>query len=327
MQLYELGSEPEHAVANKPLFGDDKALIRVGLIIGAVVFFWKLYIALISNVIWEEGHFAVSGLYPALGYPDIPAGFPLLSHLVVLVFGWEILPLRLLSLLIATAIPFAVYFMASGVVTKRQAIWAAILSVLIPPLSMSGTIYYPEGALQLLLALMLGCLLRALKDDSWKWWILTGICAALGLFVHFRFLIPGAGVVLFALLTPQGRKLWGNPKFWATGLIAAAGLVPSLIYNATNGWPAIAFHVTNRPDWRPDIKFMLSFLNQQIGITTPVFFFALLYAGKKAVWDERKQASALLGVVGMFIFGLYFLQSPANRILMPHWPFLAYVPL
>lgn len=327
MQLYELGSEPETAAAGKPLFGDDKALIRIGLIIGAVVFFWKLYIGIISNPIWEEGHFAVSGLYPALGYPDIPAGFPLLSRIVTAIFGWDLLPLRLLSLLIATAIPFAVYFMASGVVTKRQAIWAAILAVLIPPLSMSGTIYYPEGALQLLLALMLGCLLRALRDDSWKWWNLTGLCAALGLFIHFRFLIPGAGVVLFALLTAQGRKLWTNPKFWVTGLIAALGLVPSLIYNATSGWPAIAFHVTNRPDWRPDISFLMSFLNQQIGITTPIFFFALLYAGKKAVWDERKEPQALLGVVGLFIFGLYLVQSPANRILMPHWPFLAYVPL
>src|SRR5690606_20604720 len=110
--------------------------------------------------------------YPALGYPDIPAGFPLLSRAVTAIFGWDLLPLRVFSLLIATAIPFAVYFMASGVVPKRQAIWAAILSVLIPPLSMSGTIYYPEGALQLLLALMLGCLLRAMRDDNWKWWCL-----------------------------------------------------------------------------------------------------------------------------------------------------------
>jgi len=327
MQLYELGATPETAPAGKPLFGDDRSLIRLGLLIGAVVFFWKLYIALMANPIWEEGHFAVSGLYPALGYPDIPAGFPLLSHLVTSVFGWDLLPLRLLSLLIASLIPFAVWFMASGVVTQRQALWAAILSVLIPPLSMSGTIFYPEGALQLLLALMLGCLLRALKDDSWKWWGLTGLCAALGLFIHFRFLIPGAGVVLFALLTQQGRRLWRNPKFWVTGLVAAAGLVPSLIYNATNDWPAIAFHVTNRPDWRPDIRFLIAFLNQQIGITTPVFFVALLVAGKKAVWDERTTPAALPGVVGLFIFGLYFLQSPANRILMPHWPFLAYVPL
>ncbi|UDF03180.1 glycosyltransferase family 39 protein [Asticcacaulis sp. AND118] len=327
MKLYEIGQEPEELGAQKPLFGDDRTLIRAGLIIGAVICLWKLYIAVTANVIWEEGHFAVSGLYPALGYPDIPAGFPLLSRLVTVIFGLDVLPLRILSLLIATAIPFAIWFMARPVVPAREAIWAAILSLLIPPLSMSGTIFYPEGLLQLLLALMLGCLLRAFKTDEWKWWLLTGLCGALGLFVHFRFLFPGAGIVLFALLTPAGRKLWMRPKFWATGGVAALGFVPSLLYNVFNDWPAIAFHVTNRPVWRPELKLMTAFLNQQIGLVSPVFFVGLAFAAKKLVWDQRRKAIALLGIVGAFIFGFYFLQSPANAQIMPHWPFLAYVPL
>lgn len=326
-QFFELGQGPEPVGPQKPLFGDDKTLIRAAVIIGTVIALWKLYVALTANVIWEEGHFAVSGLYPALGYPDIPAGFPLLSRLITLVFGMEVVPLRLVSLLLASLIPPAIYFMATPVVSKRQAIWAAIISMLIPPLSISGTIFYPEGLLQLLLALMLGCLLRALATDLWRWWALAGVCAALGLFVHFRFLIPGAGVLLFCAATPEGRKLWGNLKFWSVGLIAALGLVPSILYNAFNDWPAVAFHVTNRPDWRPDLSFMVSFLSQQIGMVTPLFFVALVLAGKQMVWDDRHKPIALLGMVGAFIFGLYFLQSPANRQLMPHWPFMAYVPL
>jgi hypothetical protein len=327
MDLFELGQAPKAMGAQKPLFGDDKTLIKAGLIIGGVIALWKLYIALTANVIWEEGHFAISGLYPALGYPDIPAGFPLLSRMVTLVFGLEVLPLRLVSLVIASAIPFAIYFMSSPLLPKRQAIWAAIVSMLIPPLSISGTIFYPEGLMQLLLALMLGCLLRALSDNRWKWWALTGVCAALGLFVHFRFLVPGLGVVLYALLTPQGRKLWTNPKFLVTGVIASLGVLPSILYNAQNQWPAIAFHVTNRPKWSPDIEFMLSFLGQQIGMVTPIFFVALGFAAKRLVWDERSNHLSLLGIVGVTIFGLYFLQSPANARLMPHWPFMAYVPL
>ncbi len=326
-QLYEIGQGPEALGPQKPLFGDDRTLMRAGLIIGAVIFLWKLYIAMTANVIWEEGHFAVSGLYPELGYPDIPAGFPLLSRLVTLIFGMEVLPLRVLSLLIATAIPFAIWFMAKPVVPARQALWAAILSLLIPPLSMSGTIFYPEGLLQLLLALMLGCLIRAFKTDEWKWWLLTGLCGALGLFVHFRFLFPGAGIVLFAVLTPAGRQLWTRPKFWATGGVAALGLLPSLLYNAFNDWPAIAFHVTNRPVWRPELKLMTAFLNQQIGLVTPVFFFGLVFVAYKMAWKERRGPLALLGIVGVFIFGFYFVQSPANAQIMPHWPFLAYVPL
>ncbi|ESQ81262.1 glycosyltransferase family 39 protein [Asticcacaulis sp. YBE204] len=326
-QLYELGQAPEALSPQKPLFGDDKALIKAGLIIGGVIALWKLYVALTANVIWEEGHFAVSGLYPELGYPDIPAGFPLLSRLVTLVFGMNVVPLRLLSLLIASAIPFAICFMATPVVPKREAIWAAILSLLIPPLSISGTIFYPEGLLQLLLALMLGCLLRAVSTDKWKWWGLTGLCAALGLFVHFRFLIPGAGIIVYVLATTQGRKLLTNMKFWSVGGIALLGLLPSLLYNAFNDWPAIAFHVTNRPVWRPDIQFLIAFVSQQFAMVTPIFFIGLTAAAVRILKSGRDQPVALLGIVGVFIFAFYFIQSPANAKLMPHWPFMAYVPL
>ena len=317
---------PEALGPQKPWFGDDQALLRLALILGSVFFVWKLCVALIANPIWEEGHFAISGLYPALGYPDIPSGFALLSRPITAVFGLNLMPLRLLALMIATAIPFGIYYMASAITNKRYAIWAAILSMLVAPLGISGTIYYPEGSLQLLFALMLGALIRAIKSDDLRLWAMTGLFAALGLFIHYRFLICGLGIIAFALIFKEGRRLWLNRGFWLAGGIAFLGLIPSILYNMQNDYPAIAFHLVNRPDWRPRLGLYFSFIETQISFVSLVFFIAMFKAVPQGL-RSKVDGHRLLVLSGALIFGIYLMQSPFNQQIMPHWPFLAYVPL
>jgi len=312
----------------RPLIGDERALIRFALILGAVLMVWRLYVACISNVIWEESHFIVSGRHFGLAYPDIPGGFAWLSRIITLVFGWHVLPLRLVSLAIATAIPYGVYFMATPVVSRRSAIWAAIVAMLLPTVSMNGTVYYPEGSLQLLLAVMCGCLLRAFKDpDTLKWWLWAGLTAMAGILVHYRFLVPGLAAVVYLAANREGRKLWTKPGIYITGAIGFVGLVPSILYNATHGWPAIEFHVVNRVSIDPDPRHVLGLLETQIGITTPAFFIALCGAGTRVLTADREKPVAFLGYQSLFIFLFYCLQAIVNKKIMPHWPFMAYVPL
>ncbi|CAL4866341.1 hypothetical protein MMA231_00581 [Asticcacaulis sp. MM231] len=325
-ELYDLNERPALA-PQKPFLGSDDNVIRALIIVSTVLVIWKFYVGLISHVIWEEGHFVLSGEYFALGYPDIPAGFPWLARLVTSVFGWHVLPLRLVALLIATAMPLAVYFMATPIVSRRNALWAAMIALLMPPISLNGTVFYPEGALQLLLALMLGSLIRAIQQDRLKWWALTGLCAALGLLVHFRFMGPGLAVVVFMLANAQGRTLWRKPGVWLTAGIALVGLVPSLIYNAVNAWPAVQFHVLNRPKFQPDFGRILGYVETQFALCTPVFFVAMVVAAKNALIRDRNKPESLLGYQAVVIFLFYGLQTIVNKKIMPHWPFMAFVPL
>ncbi len=310
-----------------PLLCSDRTLRRAAWVLAAALFVWKFYVALIANVIWEEGHFVVCGQHLALGYPDIPAGFPWLARLVTSVFGWHVLPLRIVALLISALAAPAVFFMARPVVGHRNALWAAVLALLLPPVALNGTIFYPEGALQVLQAVMLGCLLRGMESGERRWWLWAGACAALGLFVHFRFLIPGFAVLVFLLATAQGRAQLKKPGVWITAGIGFTGLVPSLVYNATHGWPAVAFHVVNRPDFSLDPQHILSFFGTQIGIATPVLFVALMAAVKPAIYDSRGTPAALYGWQAAVIFLFFALQAVVNKTIMPHWPFMAYIPL
>lgn len=323
----------------KPLLGDDRRLKQVALALWSFMLVWKFSVGLISHVIWEESHFVVSGQYLAFGYPDIPAGFPWLARLITTIFGWHVWPLRLVALAIAMAVPWAVWFMARPVTSERNALWAAIISMLIPAISLNGTIFYPEGALQLLLALMLGCLLRAMREEDQKaglkWWIWAGVCAGIGQLVHFRFLVPGLAVVVFMLAEPRGRKFWTHPGVWITAALGVAGLIPALIYNAAEGWPAIEFHVIRRPNYNADPKHVLSLIETQIGVWTPLFFIAIWGAVKHTLWPKTdtngqrpsRGLDTLLAWQSVVIFIVYALEATVNKKVMPHWPFMAAIPM
>ncbi len=323
----ELGAERPVLGAQPQFIGGDRRLVQFCAGLGAVLFTWKLYIAATYPVLWDEAHFAVSGAHLDLGYPDIPAGYPWLAHLVTAVAGWNVLPLRVVALLISAAIPFAIHFMAEPVVGRRNAIWAAIVSLIVPAVAMNGAIFYPESGLQLLLALMCGCLIRAVSRDGLKWWIWTGVTAALGLLVHFRFLIAGLGVALFLCADPLGRQQWRKPGLYISAAIALLGLLPSLIYNASNAWPAVQFHILNRPRFAFGLNYLMGFMATQIFMGGFVFFAVMVVAVRREITGSRNTPGASLAWTGAAIFAFYALQAPFNKKIMPHWPWLAFVPL
>lgn len=323
----ELGAERPVLGAQSQLIGSDNRLIRVCAGLGAALFLWKLYVAATYPVLWDEAHFAVSGAHPDLGYPDIPAGYPWLAGLVTAIAGWNVLPLRIVALLISAGIPFAVHFMAEPIAGRRNAIWAAIVSLIVPAVAMNGAIFYPESGLQLLLALMCGCQIRAMGQDGLKWWIWTGIAAALGLFVHYRFIIAGIGVAVFLAADPMGRRQWRKPGLYAAAAIALLGLLPSVIYNGMNDWPAVQFHILNRPRFAFSLNYLMGFMATQIFMGGFVFFAAMAVAARREIKDSRNSAGAMLAWTGAAIFAFYALQAPFNKKIMPHWPWLAFVPL
>ncbi len=325
--FYDLNAEPVVQGERKPLIGDDRRLMIFAFALGAILIVWKIVMGHVAHILWDEAHFVVSGQHLDLAYPDIPAGYPWLARLSTTLLGWSIAPLRIIALLIGTGIPFAVYFAATPVTSHRNALWAAILSMVLPAVTFNGTIFYPEGGLQLMLALMSGCLVRAIDKDQLKWWALAGVCAAFGLLVHYRFLVPGLAVIVYMLANARGRGLWKKPGPYVTAVIAMIGMAPALVYNMENAWPAVQFHILNRPEYAFSLKYVFSVFSTQIIMGTPVLFVAYIWAAKASAWDERDQPGAILGYLSAVIFLFYVLQAPFNKRVMPHWPWLAFVPL
>jgi hypothetical protein len=322
LTLETVGATPVAAPSDRLLL---RGLVAVGLVVGFV----KLWLALTAPMIWEEAHFLALGRHPAIAYADVPAGWPLIGRLLEALFGPGMTAPRLFGWLLSEATPFAAYALARRISDHRQGLWAALAAILVPAVSLMGTLFYPEIALQLLLLLMLTALVKALRSDRLVWWAATGAAGALGLFIHYRFALAGAGVLIFATATPGGRILWRRQGFWVAGLIAACGLAPSLVYNMKEGWPALGYQLASRPVWRFDLTLAGKFLAQQLALATPAALVAMavLWRRRLAEAVQGGPESALIACVAAAIFAPYLLLSPFDARILPHWPILGLVPL
>lgn len=302
-----------------------RGVLALGLLVGLV----KLWLVFTAPMIWEEAHFIALGRHPALAYADVPAGWPLFARLLESLFGSGATPLRLAGWLLSEATPVAAYGLARRLGDHRTALWCALAAVLIPAVSLMGTLFYPEIALQLLLLLMLSALIEAMRTDRLVWWAAAGAAGALGLFVHYRFALAGLGVMIFTLASPQGRRLWRRPGFWIAGLVAAGGLVPSLIYNMHEGWPALGYQLANRPVWRFDLGLSGKFLAQQLVLATPAALVGMAVLWRQRLSEARagRGDAALIVCVSAAIFAPYLCLSPVDARILPHWPILGLVPL
>ncbi|MAK60148.1 MAG: hypothetical protein CMK09_04140 [Ponticaulis sp.] len=288
---------------------------------------WTLFLASQANWIWEELHFLMAGRNPDWGYPDTPAGTPLWVAGSETLFGPSRLAVRSATWFVSSLLPFAVWFMASPVVSRKHALMAGGLAAILPPF-VTGAVYaYPEGPQQVLTALFLGCLVRALQKNKLTDWVMTGLVCAVGVFFYYRFLfVPGAAFV-FAIATASGRKHLLNPLAWFGGGIALLGLVPSLIDNLNKDFGPLLYHAGRRQDWTffPEA---LTYPLQQAGLVTPIAFILLLLGAVHVMsrWRTEKTAeTALFSVAVLFLFLPFMILALFDSNSLPHWPFLAYV--
>lgn len=86
-------------------------------------------------------------------------------------------------------------------------------------------------------------LIRLIKRDQPRLWLLFGLVTGIGLMTKVTMLMYGFALVAGLLLTPQ-RKYLLNKWAWVGGAIAFAFLLPYILWNAESGWPTLEFWST-----------------------------------------------------------------------------------
>lgn len=298
-------------------------IVAIGLTLASAVL--TLLLASQATLIWEEAHYRLAGRTPDWGYPDSPLGAPLLNALSEALFGRSLWGSRLLIWAISALMPLAVWFLATALVDRIQALKAAAVAAILPPFVIAGIYAYPEGPLQVLSVVFLGALIRAIRADSQRWWIIAGAVCAVGAAYYYRFLFMPAGVLVFLLASARGRALRTDRKAWIGGVIAATGLAPSLIHNIREDWGPVLFQLSGRQDWAFWPQAFLYPLEQAALVSAP-YFLALavgaVIAGLRWRKGDWAAGLALISAAALFLpfFGLAFF----DKDYLPHWPFLAY---
>lgn len=295
----------------------------------------KLAFAGALDLYSDEIFYWQASIHPALAYSDLPFMAALLSGLGTFLFGNSPMAVRALFLVLGSSIPFLVYWIARPLSSRTQALEAAALSLCLPLAAFLGLLAVPDVPLLFFGLLLIGCFERATRPEAdpryaLRFWLLSGLVAALGISTHYRFALHVLSAFVALLMLRDLRVQWQRPGVWLALCLLAVGLYPAVAFNLNHNLSGLDYHLLERHPWTFQLQGLLHPF-KQAGLVTPLLYVALLatlvsllrqgYHG-----DSRR---GLLAIFALCNLGTYLVLAPwtdSTRTSI-HWPLAGYLPL
>ncbi len=217
-----------------------------GPVLAVVALKCALELAVAGRYGWhrDELYYAVAGLHLQGGYIEFPPATALLAALARELFGWSLVGLRAITILASAGTVVVGAFVARELGAGRRAqTLAAVMIGFSPGMMATNLLFQPVALDQLATMVVLWLALRlALGRGSWP---LLGVAAGIGLETKYT-----VAVVLFVLVATfivwrrDVLRSWGFPL---AVVIAAALLVPNLVWEASHGWPSVHWFLNPPP--------------------------------------------------------------------------------
>ncbi len=301
-------------------------LCLLGLLTTAIKIFLALRLELYSDEIfyWQASQF------PALAYSDLPFMAALLAGLGAELFGHQAVAVRSLFLLMGCSVPVLVYWLARPLTSHKQALISAILTFCLPMAAFLGLLAVPDVPLIFWGLLLIGSLERATREGRWRWWLLAGTFAALGLSTHYRFSLYVLAALIFMIVSRSHWHYWRSGRLWLAALIAMTGLYPALSFNLVHDLSGIDYHLLSRHPWQFQLEGLLHPLIQGT-VVTPLLY-GLLWLTLWMLIKKARAGDTRAGLIAAFAatnLGVYLILAPwsdTTRTTL-HWPLSGYVPL
>ncbi|MHA6626985.1 glycosyltransferase family 39 protein [Pseudonocardia sichuanensis] len=188
----------------------------------------------------DELYFLAAGQHLAWGYADQPPLLPLLALLMDAIAPGSVAVLRIPATLaiVAAVVLAALLARELGGGRRAQVLTAGTVAVS-PGFLATGHLLATSTFDPVLWIALTWLLVRWVRTRDDRLLLASGIVTAVALQV--KFLVVGFwAVALVAVLVCGPRELLRRPALWAGGAVAALATVPTLLWQARNGWPQLA---------------------------------------------------------------------------------------
>ncbi len=163
-------------------------------------------------------------------------------------------------------------------------------------------------------------LIRLIRREEPRYWLLFALVAGLGLLTKLTILMFGFAIVVGLLLTPQ-RKYLASKWAWLGGAIALVFLVPYILWNAFNGWPTLEFW-SSYTNGHANPADALGFLGQQILTMNPLTLPLWLAGLCGFFFTPQLKPYRILGWTFIILYVLFTFTRAKLYFLAPAYPML-----
>jgi 4-amino-4-deoxy-L-arabinose transferase-like glycosyltransferase len=224
------------------------------------------------------------------GYYDHPPGVALVIRLGTMIAGDTELGVRLVSILLALPMSWALYRAASilfgGI---RVAATAAILLNVTLMAAVGTLIVTPDSPLLVAASFVLLFLAKVPETGRGAWWLAVGAAVGAALLSKYTSLFFGPAILIWLVAVPKLRRWLISPWPYLGGLVSLLIFSPVILWNADHQWVSFIKQIGRAriEDFRP--AFIGELIPTQIAFATPLVFIL----GAMGLYALARKAGAL----------------------------------
>jgi 4-amino-4-deoxy-L-arabinose transferase-like glycosyltransferase len=299
----------------------DVKLARGAAITVAALVLLRLVAAAFTPLTFDEAYYWTWSKHLAGGYYDHPPMVAVVIRLGTMIAGDTAFGVRLVSILLALPMSWAVYRAARILFDDaRIAALAAILLNATLMASVGTTIVTPDAPLMVASAFVLYFLAKVWQTGRGVWWLAVGVVVGCGLLSKYTALFFGAEILLWLLLVKDQRRWLASPWPYIGGIVAFAVFSPVILWNADHQWVSFIKQLGRARVDGLTLKYLGEMLPTQFAFATPsVFILGVLGLYALARGRAANAAGASLINIIIWMLFLYFVWHSLHSRVEANW--------
>ena len=296
-------------------------LVRDTAVIILALVALRLLAAVWTPLTFDEAYYWMWSKHLAGGYYDHPPMVALVIRAGTLIAGDTEFGVRLVSILSALPMSFAVYRTAAILFGgMRVATTAAILLNITLMAAVGTLIVTPDAPLLVAASFILFYLAKVLETGRGAWWLAVGAAVGTALLSKYTALFFGPAILIWLASVPKLRRWLISPWPYLGGLVSLAIFSPVIVWNADHRWVSFIKQIGRAriEDFRP--AFIGELIPTQIVFATPLVFI-LGGMGLYALFTRKAGASAARMLISttFWTISVYFIWHSLHARVEANW--------
>jgi 4-amino-4-deoxy-L-arabinose transferase-like glycosyltransferase len=282
----------------------------------------RLVAAAWTPLTFDEAYYWMWSKSLAGGYYDHPPMVALVIRAGTLIAGDSEFGVRLVSILLALPMSYAVYRAAAILFGgARLAADAAILLNVTLMAAVGTLIVTPDSPLLVASSFVLFFLAKVLETERGVWWLAVGGAVGCALLSKYTALLFGPATLIWLLLAPRQRRWLITIWPYLGAAISFAIFAPVILWNADHQWVSFLKQIGGRvrmEDFRP--AFLAELAPTQVAFATPLVFM-LGSMGLHALFRRKAGATSARVLIDTMFWTIvvYFIWHALHARVEANW--------
>jgi hypothetical protein len=281
----------------------------------------RLVGAIWTPLTFDEAYYWTWSRHLAGGYYDHPPAVAFVIRLGTLIVGDTELGVRLVSILLALPMSFAVYRTAAILFGGQRLAASATILLNVTLMAAVGTlIVTPDSPLLVASSFVLFSLAKVLETGRGVWWLAVGLAVGIALLSKYTARFFGPAILIWLVSVPKMRKWLISPWPYLGAVVAFAIFSPVILWNADHQWVSFVKQLGRSRVVEFNPAFLGELIPTQIAFATPLVFI-LGAMGLYAMCRRDSGAFAARALINSMFWTivLYFIWHSLHARVEANW--------